>query len=295
MLCRNVARLRPVRGILACAALLGGVGCGGEKEQVFTVRGVIRGPFASGTIRVQHEEIPGYMPAMTMPFHVEERDVRGLVPGDQVEFEFRVGENSRAAKFRRIGRAPSDPGAGAAAAAVRPPMTRLRAGDRVPDFALVDQDGQPLSGADLEGRLTVISFIFTRCPVPEFCPLIMRKLKAVQDRSGASPPAGQPRILAVSIDPAHDRPAVLRAHGEAAGADFSRWRFATGETAEVDKLTRLFAVRVEPNAGTLDHTLATALIGPDRRVVEIWRGNAWKPEEVLARIADPGAPAKTDG
>jgi protein SCO1 len=279
---------------LVCAAglALGIAGCAADNERVFKVRGVVRAPYADGTIRIQHEEIPGFMPAMTMPFHADAADAGDLAPGDQVEFEFRVGERSKATKFRKLGTvAPTRSGQ---SQAPHTPVRRLREGEAVPEFSLVDQDNQRVTQADFQGRSTVVSFIFTRCPVPEFCPLIAKKLNMLQAQLPESAGSdGNVRILAISIDPEHDRPAVLRDYGRAVGADFARWRFATGEPEQVDTLARLFAVRIERNGSSLDHTLATALIGPDGKVVEIWRGNAWKPEEIRARIAGRNSAVET--
>lgn len=284
---------------IACSAIatVATTAYAAEVERVFTVRGIIRAPYEDGTISIQHEAIPNFMPAMTMPFYVDPQDARNLAPGDRVEFEFRVGERSRATKFRKLAStaarpelAPSSaPRPSSAYPQVTAAQRRLRAGDTVPEFSLLDQDNRTVTAKDLRGRHTIVSFIFTRCPVPEFCPLIAKKFQSLQTQLRALPVAGSSgvQLLSISIDPDYDRPAVLRAYGQALGADFARWRFATGDTADVAALTRAFAVRTERNGGTLDHTLATALIGPDGNVVEIWRGNAWKPEEIVAKLAQP--------
>ncbi|HYD84216.1 MAG TPA: SCO family protein, partial [Opitutus sp.] len=166
---------------------------------------------------------------------------------------------------------------------------RLRVGDAVPAFALIDQAGKPIDESELKGRHTIVTFIFTRCPVPEFCPLIARKFQALQQTLAEAKAGDDVRLLSISIDPEHDRPPVLREYGEALGADFDRWRFATGTNEQIATLAKLFAVRTERNGGSLDHTLATALIGADGRVVEIWRGNGWKPEEVAAKVREGAA------
>ena len=261
-----------------------------ETGRTFAVQGVVRGTYQEreGTISIQHEEIPGFMPAMTMPFYVDAAEGRRLAPGDRVAFEFRVGERSRATHFRKLGRESTAP-AKSTAAGTSTATRRLREGDAVPPFALVDHNNQPLTADALEGRHTVLTFVFTRCPVPEFCPLIGKKYQALQKALGATAnlPTADVQLLSISIDPEHDTPAVLRTYGESLGADFAKWRFGTGIPSEVEKLTRAFAVRTERNGGSLDHTLATALIGPDGRVIEIWRGNGWKPEQIIARLAQP--------
>lgn len=250
-------------------------------DRIFTVRGTIRAPYADGAISIQHEPIPGFMPAMTMPFYTELAEVRDLVPGDVVVFEFRVGERSRATKFRKVGRADSDTTATRKKNAT-PTVRRLREGDAVPAFTLLDQAGKTMTADDLRGRPTILTFIFTRCPVPEFCPLIGKKFQALQAQLART--NSEARLVSLTIDPEHDRPDVLRKYGESLGADFERWRFATGTPAQIEQLARLFAVRTERNGASLDHTLATALIGLDGKVIEIWRGNGWKPEEIVAKL-----------
>lgn len=253
--------------------------------RIFSVTGVVRSPQSGETITIEHEEIPGFMPAMTMPFYADPAETASLTAGDRVQFEFHVGETSRATNFRKL---PASPTAATPAPvnSAHRAIRRLRAGDTVPPFSLVDEQGSPLTSSSLEGRLTLVTFIFTRCPVPEFCPLISRKFQEVQTAAAANDSL---QLLSISIDPEHDRPAVLQAYSRSLDANPATWKFATGSVDEVAKLTRAFAVRTEFNNGRLDHTLATALIGPDGRVIEIWRGNAWKPAEVLAKIAS-GAP-----
>ncbi len=266
--------------ILALLALLAAAALTVDaEERVFTVRGVVRGAFEDGAILIQHDQIPGFMPAMTMPFFTDAAEVEGLKPGDTVVFEFRVGERSRAIRFRRVAEQTATevsvvPRAG--------PGMRVREGDRLPAFALIDQDERPLRREDLTGSPCVVTFVFTRCPVPEFCPLIGSKFQALQQELGAR--GSSARLLSISIDPEHDRPAVLREYAASLGADPDRWRFATGDAAEVDRLTQAFAVRTERRSGAIDHTLATALIDATGRVVRIWRGNHWEPAEVLAEI-----------
>jgi len=284
------ARLTIALRVLVMAATGALTGCGGdtERERVFQVRGIVRAPYADGTISIQHEKIPDFMPAMTMPFHADETEAQGLAVGDHVEFEFRVGEQSRATKFRRVRQADFTAESRATATIDAAPVTRrLREGDAVPAFSLVDQEGRQLTEADFLNRRTVVTFVFTRCPVPEFCPLIARKFQELQKALLAEPSgSAQTRLLSISIDPEHDRPEILRRYGQSLGADFNRWRFATGSIEQIQKLTRRFAVHTEDGGGgVLDHTLATALIGPDGKLVEIWRGNAWKPEEILARLS----------
>lgn len=272
--------------VLIC--LLGPLTMAATTEQVFTVRGIVRGPLQDGTLRIAHQAIPDYMPAMTMPFNIDPAaldQAARLHPGDGVEFKFAVGETSRAYDFKIIGSSrPTNEPAGAPSASAR----RLKEGAVIPPFALVDQSDRAFTDANLHGRRTILTFIFTRCPVPEFCPLMSKRFQTLQRQLAESPPAGPAvQLLSLTIDPEFDTPAILRAYGEGYGADPQRWRFLTGTTDQVTALTQAFAVHTEKNAGTLDHTLATALIGPDGRIEKIWRGNGWSVDEVLAALGTP--------
>lgn len=257
------------------------------EERTFVVRGKVTAPLEDGAVTVAHEEIPGFMPAMTMPFYIDPAAFAQAAPlraGDRVEFKFSVGERSRAYDFVRLGPAGAEP-ASAAETAEAAPTRRLKEGSSVPDFALTDQQGRRFAAADLRGRRTVLTFIFTRCPVPEFCPRMSQRFQALQARLQKTPPAGAPvQLLSITIDPEFDTPEILRGYGESYGADPEHWRFATGTIEQIARLTKAFAVHTEKNAGTLDHTLTTALIDADGRVQTIWRGNGWKVDEVLAAL-----------
>ena len=251
----------------------------------YTVTGMVTAPMDGATVQVAHDEIPGFMPAMTMPFTLADAtEGEGLRPGDLVRFTLRVEQDASRADDLVV--------TGHDALAARPlvgalarPSTRVRRGDPVPAFALIDQGGQAMGDADLRGHLTVLTFIFTRCPLPEFCPLMMKRLLEVQGAVEDDPGLGpRTRLLSVTLDPEFDTPAVLSAYGSAMGVDFDRWRLVTGAPDDVEAFTKAFAIYTERSGVSIDHTLATALIGTDGRVVEIWRGNGWKTSEVLAAL-----------
>jgi protein SCO1/2 len=248
----------------------------------FPVTGVVIELTGDGMVAIAHDAVPGFMPAMTMPFALAEPgDEERLTPGDRVQFSFRVEETgSRAEDVVVTGRDLRVLEAHRAARAR--PAARVRPGDQVPAFSLVDQMGAPLSERNLLGQRTVLTFIFTRCPVPEFCPRINGRFRELQRAIEGDASLDDVRLLSVTLDPEHDTPAVLGAYGRAMGADVRRWRFATGRVDQVTALTRAFAVHTETSGAELDHTLATALLDEHGRVVEIWRGNMWEAREVLA-------------
>lgn len=253
----------------------------------FTVVGVVTAPAVGRQVSVAHDDIPGLMPAMTMPFTMGTGvDVGTLRPGDRVRFVLEVGEaRSEAHSLEVTGRDETMAAAAREADRSGARTSRLRRGDLVPAFALRDQSDAPFTEAALGGRFTVATFIFTRCPLPEFCPLMVQRLRALQTTLRETPALdARTRLLSITLDPAFDTPEVLHAYGTTMGADFTRWSFVTGSAEAIDGVAKAFAVYTERNGAALDHTLATALIGPDGRVVEIWRGNGWKEEDVLAAL-----------
>ncbi|HEY5552333.1 MAG TPA: SCO family protein [Opitutaceae bacterium] len=269
------------RSILVLICVLLGAICAQAADRVFDVTGVFRARLDDGRVIIDHEEIPDYMPAMTMAFTPADSDeVSGLRDGDAIRFRWRVSKGGSVAEtFIVTGRAASS------APAVRASVKRLREGDAVPAFRLVDESGRPFTEANLIGRSTVVTFIFTRCPVPEFCPAMAAKFASLQESLVANGvAAGSVRLLSVTLDPEFDSPEILTMYGEAVGANPAVWGFATGEKAEAEALSRAFSVYTERNGALLDHTLCTALIGPDGRVRAIWRGNMFKADEVLAAL-----------
>jgi protein SCO1 len=255
----------------------------GEKN--YTVTGVIRAPLdRDDRITIAHEAIPGLMPAMTMAFSVADTsEAAALKPGDHVRFELSVSKEpwtvahflvvSHQAASESVKKGPSL-------------RRRLREGDAFPELALTTQNNEPFTTADFKGRLTLITFIFSRCPVPEYCPAMAIRFRQIQKAIVADAKlASRVRLLGITLDPEFDRPDILKAYGEAVGADPAIWRFVTGTKEEIATLTKAFAVYTERNGVTLDHTLCTALIGSDGRVIEIWRGNGWRAEEILTAVA----------
>lgn len=158
---------------------------------------------------------------------------------------------------------------------------RLKKRDALPDFSLTTEAGRPFTGADLRGRLTAVTFIFTRCPMPEFCPLTMKRFQQLQRQAAGDRALKDVRLVSVTLDPAFDTPPVLAAYAKAMGADPDRWTFVTGEREQIARLARAFSIHIEKNGVLLDHTLATAVVDGTGRVVEIWRGNGWDVREIV--------------
>jgi len=230
-------------------------------------------------ILVKHEDIPNFMPAMTMPYTVRNpAEIRERQPGDLIKAVLIIDKGGAPylQQITKTGAAPLPEGARTtipAAAGVR----ILQAGDSIPDTTLIDQDGMPTSLKAFGGSALAVSFVYTRCPLPQFCPLIDRRFGEVQKLVGADPALeGKVKLVSISFDPAFDRPAVLGAHAKKAGADPAVWRFATAGEAVVDRLAAEFGINViREKDGTITHNLRTVVIDPSGRVAAILDNNEW--------------------
>jgi protein SCO1/2 len=172
-----------------------------------------------------------------------------------------------------------------------PRAAEARPGDAVPDVALVNHDGKSFRLSQLRGKTVVLTFIYTRCPLPNYCPLMNRNFASIAKALEPQPDrARNTHLLSVSFDPAYDTPAVLRKTREAfrpAGSQLlTPWDFATGSPADVRKLATFFGVTYEGFGANISHNLRTAVIGADGKVVRVFNGNAWQPSEVLAVLKE---------
>jgi len=251
--------------------------------EVFQVKGIIRKVQESQKqLVIEHEAIEGFMPAMTMPFRVRElSDLEGLQKGDSVQFRYTVESSGSFADAFEVLESQSQTQLKTAEPADRPDVPKLEVDSQVPDFELIDQAGKPTTLTDDQGRYTLLTFIFTRCPVPEYCPLMSRRFQTLQQSSKQLGLAEDLRLLSITLDPEFDRPDVLTEYAKSLDADPQQWHFATGTPEEIDRVTEAFRVYVKEGGNTLNHTLVTALLSPEGVVLEIWRGNRWKPSEIL--------------
>lgn len=280
---------------LALGAVLLLAACGEKSRRTadsthhYEARGLIRGlPPDHKTIDVEHEDIPGFMPSMTMPFEVrDEKEMSGLQIGDAISFRLNVTQrDSWIDRIEKI-----DAGQLRLPRSSPPPVSegnakpRLREGDQMPEFQLIDQNGKPLTMESFRGHLFIVTFIFTRCPIPNFCPRMSRNFAELQKAMQTAPnEAATARLLSVSFDPKFDTPEVLKEYAQEEGADPAIWRFATGQPAEVEKLTKAFSIFVQSEGGTISHSLATALVDRGGKIIKIWRGNAWTPGEAMTEL-----------
>jgi protein SCO1 len=258
--------------------------------KVYKLRGkVVSTNPSTGEATLDHEAIPGFMDAMTMPYKLKDPNILSeLHPGDTITADVLVSGNDESDVLLDhivvVAQAKPD----------YKPMVFYHVpepGDVVPDFKLRNQDGRAIHLGQFRGKSLLITFIYTRCPSPDFCPLVTHNF-AVIDRQLAGNPAlyARTHLLCVSFDPDHDTPARLRAYGaEYIGSDaknvFLHWDFAVPAKPELLSMAKYFDVGITagPNE-TITHTLSTTLIGPLGKVVDFYPGNEWTPDQVVADV-----------
>ncbi|HET7625894.1 MAG TPA: SCO family protein [Verrucomicrobiae bacterium] len=259
-----------------------------DDAQIFQVFGQVRGlDVANKTIRIAHEEIPNYMPAMTMPFSVKDTALlNGLATGDRVKFELVVTkDDSWISRVEKIGGTENEMANAPGASAEDREAERIHTGEKVPDFTLMDQNGKPIRLSDFRGKAVVMTFIYTRCPIPNFCPLVSKNFAELQERLSKEFP-GRFMLLSVTMDYQFDRPPVLKEYAARFGADEKCWTFATGSEEQIGSVAALMGLFFEPENGLISHDLRTTLIGPDGRLAQLWKSNVWTPYEVQRRVGE---------
>ena len=239
---------------------------------------------------VDHEDIEGFMSAMVMPYKVQDLALlEGKKPGDMVTATLVVEEvDYYLTTLTTTGHEPIKTPAADPAAAI------LTDGDLVPDHALVDQTDTPLSMQALRGHRVALTFMYTRCPLPDFCPLMDKHFADVQAQIKKSPDLADVQLVSVTLDPEFDTPTVLSQHAKMLGADPVRWHFATGSPDEVLAFAKRFGVIAEPGetAVALVHNLRTAVIDPQGRLVKAYSGNMWSPAELVADLKATPPPTR---
>jgi len=237
------------------------------------------------TATIEHEDIPGYMDGMTMEFDVKSQsDLEKMKPGDRISGSLVVTDSSSWIEITAI----TEGGAALTPTTVVP--GEPKPGDEVPDFTLVNQDGKPIRMAQYKGKALALTFIYTRCPDPNQCSLMSANFAAIEKELQADAAVqAKTHLLSITFDPEYDTPKVLRSYGASQTGRFSdekfqHWEFAAGSKDEVKKIAEFFGVKYfkDSESGTekLIHSLRTAVINPQGKLVKLYRGNEWKATEV---------------
>jgi protein SCO1/2 len=252
--------------------------------QRYEVKGkVVSVDKANHKVTIAHEEIKGYMDAMTMPFTLLDDWVYPeLKPGAQIQATLVVDQGRSWLENPVVSNVVDPNLVGKAEESGAEPA----AGTETPDFALVNQNGKKISFKQYRGKALVMTFIYTRCPLPDYCPLMTNNFMTI-NRELQNKPAlrDKAHLLSVTVDPDYDRPKVLRDYGARfAGSDndgFKRWEFATGSPEQIKSVAQFFGLNYWKEKDQIIHELRTAIITPDGKVAKVYRGNDWKPEDVL--------------
>jgi protein SCO1/2 len=260
-------------------------------RRAFTLQGQVQSIDAPRKlVIVKHEEIKGFMPAMTMPYEVEDAGALDrLAPGDLIDSTLVVFSNgAHLTNIRKVGTAPLEkPPADAPTPSASSGFELLKPGEVVPNGSFVDQNGRKRSFSGFKGSQVVMTFIYTKCPLPTFCPLMDRHFATLQQRMKTDASLKGVHLVTVSFDPAIDTPAVLKAHAKTLNADPARWTFLTGNRDEIDRFASRFGVAVERamnDPRDITHNLRTVIIDDEGRLKKIYTGNDWSPEQLLADL-----------
>jgi protein SCO1/2 len=285
-------------GVLSLTvAAVFGIGCRQSGPSATASAGVVRhypisgkvvGTNAvSGQVEVDATAIPGFMDAMTMPYTLKDPAMlKQIHRGDQVTGTLDVdGDGTVLDNLKVTNRS---------AEILQPEpqvlMKPLKPGEPVPEteFALVDQDGKTVRLSDYLGKYLLLTFIYTHCPLSDYCPRMSHQFAEIDTLLAKQPAAyAKTHLLSISFDPKHDTPAVLRSYGGAytgkyTQETFDHWTFAAPTEADYAPLLKFFDVSSVPApGGTLTHTLSTVLIGPDGKILDWYTGNDWTVPQVL--------------
>jgi protein SCO1/2 len=237
---------------------------------------------------VDADSIPGFMDAMAMPYKVRPTSMLNqLAPGDSISavlVNTEPDDNGRSDYWLENVKVNAHAGSPPAAAANALHMPAP--GEDVPDFAFTDQSGKHISLKQYRGKVLLVTFIYTRCPFPDFCPRMSSNFAEIYKQFGSTPALANTRLLSISFDPEHDTPKVLRDYGFSVAhthepALFSRWEFAAPRAADLPKIADFFALTVKPEGGLITHNLSTAVIGPDGKIVKWYHGSDWQISDLI--------------
>ncbi len=271
--------------VFVALTLCFGVACRRGNEKRYDFKGkVMAVDLEKHLVTVSHEDVKGYMPAMTMAFAVKnEADLQILAPDDEITATLVIdGKHSWLEDLiitRQSATAPAMPGAQMA-----------KEGDEVPNFTLRNQDNREIHIKDYRGKTLLLTFIYTRCPVPDYCTLMSDNFAQIDRALGEDQELyGKTHLLSISIDPEYDTPKVLRSYGAAhteryQNETFAHWEFAGGTKEQVKEIAQFFGLTYFPEQDQIIHALRTVIIKPDGKVGKIYGGNDWKVDEVVEQL-----------
>lgn len=241
---------------------------------------------SSGQLLLDEDDVPGFMPAMVMKYSA--KDPAGLhktEAGDRITADI-VVKDASTYWLEHIS-VTDDSKRGTISAT---PPHELLLGEKVPDVPLVNQDGKELHLADYRGKLVLLTFIYTRCPYPNFCPLISSQFAKIHAALAQTPSLyARTQQLSVSLDPEYDTPPVLRIYGlgylKGDVSGFAQWNFVSVDPANLKLLASAFGLTYYKESNAIVHSMNTVLLAPNGTVKQTWPGNNWTPSDLVAAIA----------
>jgi protein SCO1/2 len=261
---------------------------GENNARVFAAKGVVRGlDPAAGTVTISHEAVSNYMSAMTMPFKVKvANELAGLHPGDEVSFQLHVTQTeSWVDQIIRIGTVPLSESKPLSAG---PPPVHGR--NPLWYYKFTNELGQAVSLSDFHGQALAVTFIYTRCPLPDYCPRLSRNFQEASQKLGSLP--GAPtnwHFLSISFDPQFDTPAVLQAYGDSYQYDPKHWSFLTGPPDKIAELARLSGVNYESDSGLINHNFRTLIVDGNGHVQTVFPISGDFSDSIVAEIIKAAA------
>lgn len=261
---------------------------------VYTVKGTIREISADHrTVTIQHEEIPDYMLAMTMPFQVKSPELLdGFVPGEEVRFRLVVFPRdatidqiiaTQPFQNRSVEKKPSTPDSPDNQSELHLPQS----GELAPDFDLVNQDGRAVRLSDYKGKIVALNFVYTRCPLPTYCPRLMEEFETAQ-KSLKDVMGREVVFLTITFDPRFDTPVVLKQYGGRYKADYTSWQLLSGEPEEIRKVASFFNVAywTSPQGTIESHTLSAAVVDRTGKVARFYSGQRWIASDLVRDVRE---------
>lgn len=288
---------------LALLVLGGGAACtrtepepaaAAPAEERYPIRGEILAIDAERKVLiVHHEEVPDYMPEMTMEFLVNTGDIANAREGQRIRADMIPSDTG---DYRLENIWPDDQMADATIKAgadalrqdtmIRGRRAYREVGENLPDFALYDQTGQVVQSARFRGKQIMLNFIYTRCPVATMCPAATMKFMETQ-RLAQEAGVTNLELVSITLDPEYDTPGVLREYAEARGIETGNFSFLTGPERAIKDLLTQFGVIAEFDGNMIQHTLTTLLIDEHGRIIHRADGSVWEPKDFVTKMRRP--------
>jgi protein SCO1 len=254
----------------------------------FAVRGIVKAIATDGrAATIKHEEISGYMKAMTMDFSVRNtNELAGIAPDDEITFKLRVTDTDDWIEdVRFVAHHVAEVTNGTFTFHV--PNRQLNPGDALGDFELTSEAGKIVHSSDFHGRAVAFTFFFTACPLPEFCPRMNRNLAEARKLllAQTNAPANW-QLLSISFDSNFDQPEMLGGYGDFyRGGDTNRWLFAVASTNTLAELAPKVGLNFWREGGSISHNLRTVVLDGDGKIFKQFDGNDWTAQELAEAIA----------